>query len=281
MARKRVHEIAKEQGLTSKEVLAKLKAAGIEAKAAASSVEEADALAALGNGAAPAAGKAKAPAKEAKPKTAKAKDDKPATAEPKAAKPTEAAPKAAADGAAPAANDGEPPADDAPRPSAPRHLRRGGGGHAGPAADRSRPDPHQLRLHGQGNRRVARRRGTGGHQEADEPGGDGHPHPDALRRGARGARGGVRQEDRDRPRGRRRRGRADLRGRRGRSARAPARGDHHGPRRPRQDLAAGCDPPDRGRGGRKQRGQATRPRPPGLPPPAQRERPRDGRAPAR
>ena len=37
MARKRVHEIAKEQGLTSKEVLAKLKAAGIEAKAAASS----------------------------------------------------------------------------------------------------------------------------------------------------------------------------------------------------------------------------------------------------
>ena len=63
MARKRVHEIAKEQGLTSKEVLAKLKAAGIEAKAAASSVEEADALAALGNGAAPAATKSKAPAK--------------------------------------------------------------------------------------------------------------------------------------------------------------------------------------------------------------------------
>ena len=64
MARKRVHEIAKEQGLTSKEVLAKLKAAGIEAKAAASSVEEADALAALGNGAAPTATKSK-PAKAA------------------------------------------------------------------------------------------------------------------------------------------------------------------------------------------------------------------------
>src|SRR5437868_1393677 len=45
MAKKRVHEIAKEQGLTSKEVLAKLKAAGIQAKAAASSVDEADALA--------------------------------------------------------------------------------------------------------------------------------------------------------------------------------------------------------------------------------------------
>ncbi|MGH2923335.1 MAG: translation initiation factor IF-2 N-terminal domain-containing protein, partial [Solirubrobacterales bacterium] len=40
MAKKRVHEIAKAQGLTSKELLAKLKAAGVEAKAAQSSVEE-------------------------------------------------------------------------------------------------------------------------------------------------------------------------------------------------------------------------------------------------
>ena len=47
MARKRVHEIAKARGLTSKEVLAALNAAGIEAKAAASSVEEADAARAL------------------------------------------------------------------------------------------------------------------------------------------------------------------------------------------------------------------------------------------
>ena len=47
MAKKRVHEIAKQQGLTSKEVLAALNAAGIEAKAAASSVEENVALEAL------------------------------------------------------------------------------------------------------------------------------------------------------------------------------------------------------------------------------------------
>ena len=47
MPKKRVHEIAKEQGLSSKEVLAALNAAGIEAKVAASSVEEADALKAL------------------------------------------------------------------------------------------------------------------------------------------------------------------------------------------------------------------------------------------
>jgi translation initiation factor IF-2 len=45
--KKRVHEIAKQQGLTSKEVLAALKAAGIEAKVAASSVEVDDALKAL------------------------------------------------------------------------------------------------------------------------------------------------------------------------------------------------------------------------------------------
>jgi translation initiation factor IF-2 len=45
--KKRVHEIAKQQGLTSKEVLAALRAAGIEAKVAASSVDEEDALRAL------------------------------------------------------------------------------------------------------------------------------------------------------------------------------------------------------------------------------------------
>jgi translation initiation factor IF-2 len=47
MAKKRVHEIAKAQGLTSKELLAALNAAGIEAKAAASNVEEADAVKAI------------------------------------------------------------------------------------------------------------------------------------------------------------------------------------------------------------------------------------------
>jgi translation initiation factor IF-2 len=51
MSKKRVHEIAKEQGISSKELLEKLQIAGVAAKAAASSVEEADALRALGNGA--------------------------------------------------------------------------------------------------------------------------------------------------------------------------------------------------------------------------------------
>ncbi len=77
MAKKRVHEIAKEQGLSSKELLAALKGAGVEAKAAASSVEEADALkaiqAAKGDGGAATATKpkpaaqAEAPAKPAAP----------------------------------------------------------------------------------------------------------------------------------------------------------------------------------------------------------------------
>src|SRR5437763_10152032 len=82
MARKRVHEIAKEQGLTSKEVLAKLKAAGIEAKAAASSVEEAEALAALGNGAAPPESTGAATA--TKPKAAESAPVEPAAPQPKA-----------------------------------------------------------------------------------------------------------------------------------------------------------------------------------------------------
>src|SRR3954466_13376114 len=73
MAKKRVHEIAKSQGMTSKEVLAKLQAAGLEVKAAASSVEESDALKALGggNGAAPAeAPGAAAPAPPGRPPSA-------------------------------------------------------------------------------------------------------------------------------------------------------------------------------------------------------------------
>jgi translation initiation factor IF-2 len=101
VAKKRVHEIAKAQGVSSKELLAALKAAGIEAKAAASSVEEADAVkaiaAAKGNGgAAPAAPKKNAaPAQKAE---APPKADAPAPAKPKAApapaKEAEAAPAA-------------------------------------------------------------------------------------------------------------------------------------------------------------------------------------------
>jgi translation initiation factor IF-2 len=93
VAKKRVHEIAKAQGVSSKELLAALKAAGVEAKAAASTVEEADALkaisAAKGNGGAEAT--KKAPAKPAAPAEQKAP----------AATPKPAAPQQASDKPAP------------------------------------------------------------------------------------------------------------------------------------------------------------------------------------
>ena len=90
MAKKRVHEIAKERGLTSKEVLAKLQAAGIEVKAAASSVEEDVAAQAL-DGAVPAAAPEEKPA-PAKPEPAAKKEAAPKPeAKPAAAAPSEAA----------------------------------------------------------------------------------------------------------------------------------------------------------------------------------------------
>jgi translation initiation factor IF-2 len=84
--KKRVHEIAKQEGLTSKEVLAALKAAGIQAKVAASSVEEEDALKALAAAGAGAQGEpkpasedgAKQKSKSAEP-TPKKADGKPAS----------------------------------------------------------------------------------------------------------------------------------------------------------------------------------------------------------
>ena len=87
MAKKRVHEIAKAQGVSSKELLTALKAAGVEAKAAASTVEEADALkaisAAKGNGGAEAT---KAAAKPAAAPTQKAAPPAAAAAKPAAPK---------------------------------------------------------------------------------------------------------------------------------------------------------------------------------------------------
>jgi translation initiation factor IF-2 len=66
MAKKRVHEIAKERGITSKEALAAMKKAGLEVTTASSSVDEADAAKAFANGAS-ASATATAPAAAAKP----------------------------------------------------------------------------------------------------------------------------------------------------------------------------------------------------------------------
>ncbi len=120
MAKKRVHEIAKAQGVSSKELLAALKAAGVEAKAAASSVEEGEAVkaikAAKGNG-----GPAPA-AKKAPPKKEKHVPKNPSPVQ-------QAAAAAAAPPAKPA-----PPADAAPKASSkpvrPAGPAQGGAGGA-------------------------------------------------------------------------------------------------------------------------------------------------------
>ncbi|MGH2875553.1 MAG: translation initiation factor IF-2 N-terminal domain-containing protein, partial [Solirubrobacteraceae bacterium] len=59
--KKRVHEIAKERGMPAKDLLARLRDAGIEVKAASSSIEEATAARVLGNGDGPKAAPAPAP----------------------------------------------------------------------------------------------------------------------------------------------------------------------------------------------------------------------------
>ena len=355
MSKKRVHEIAKEHGLSSKELLEKLKAAGIEAKAAASSVDEAAALKALG------AGRRRAPTASERARRAARADASSGRRRPPAAaagsrgsprtgaerrergrldghgtsrsrRPRRSAPRprAAAATAAGAASRGRPsgsatprrrlergrrrgsrrrarapdarlahrraharrhrprraparrdrlaglappagrpvqpaPAPPAPRPPPPRHLRRDDRADRHGCDGGHRPDPRQLGLDRQGRRRVPRRGGARDHQEADVAGRDGDAHADALRRRHPGAGGRVRQEDRDRPRRRRRRGRAGIRGRRGGSDRASAGRHDHGPRRPRQDLAAGRDPRDRGRRGRGRRHHPAHRRLPGAP----------------
>ena len=95
MSKRRVHEIAKEAGVASKDLLAALKAAGVEVKAAASNVEEADAkkaLASLGGKPAEAKKPAAKPKEPAKPKPkAAAKPEPKSEAKPAAAKPSDPA----------------------------------------------------------------------------------------------------------------------------------------------------------------------------------------------
>jgi translation initiation factor IF-2 len=118
MAKKRVHEIAKEKGIPSKEVIAKLQAAGLNVKAAASSVDEADIELAFSGG-------KKAPAEDGRGKrpsgTARPGNGKPAASTPP--------PKPAAPASPPAqASAGQGGSSAAP---AARPTRDGGGAAAG------------------------------------------------------------------------------------------------------------------------------------------------------
>src|SRR3954470_23982435 len=103
MATKRVFEIAKEQGLSSREVVPRLKEAGLDVSAAASTVDEAEALKVLANGSGPAvAGEAK-PAPRPRPRARAPPAGDPKAEAPAAEKPVEAAPKAEAPAEKPAA----------------------------------------------------------------------------------------------------------------------------------------------------------------------------------
>jgi translation initiation factor IF-2 len=124
MSKKRVHEIAKEHGLSSRELLEKLKAAGVEAKAAASSVEEAAALKVLGVGGsaappspngAPSASPGAAPASTPAAGAASGASGQPAGARPTPQAPT----KQPAPAATAAATSGSPAAAAASPPTAP------------------------------------------------------------------------------------------------------------------------------------------------------------------
>jgi translation initiation factor IF-2 len=119
MAKKRVYELAKERGVSSKELLAALQAAGVDVKAAASSVDESE-LQKLSDGAGPP--KQAAPKQPAK--TAPAPKQKPATPPPAAGDKPAGDGGARSDGAAPQPPQQpkrEPPRD---RPSATPSRRR-------------------------------------------------------------------------------------------------------------------------------------------------------------
>jgi len=223
---KRVHEIAKERGLAPKDVLARLKAAGVDVKASSSSVDEELAGRVLANGAAavpaakspaaPAKAKAKAPAAPAKAKAkapaAPAKAQTPAKAQapaaPAAKAQTQPAPTKAQ--AAPAAKR-PAPASDAPvreaakpEPATPAPADAGedaaqAGGDGARGGDGSHKRPTRDSLQGErapgnagGRRRVvidsqaSRRAAGGGPPQSNQP-------PRRQRRGRR--RRGVYDEE--------------------------------------------------------------------------------------
>ena len=170
MSKKRVHEIAKEQGLSSKELLEKLKAAGVEVKVAASSVEESVALEALGTTAAPSSNGAPV-AVATKPPAAKAPSTTaPAAAAPPAATAAAAAPSAtSAPPADPASGDGAPATAERVRPTRDSRTGERTPGDIGPGGRRRVVIDSQASRRQQGGpanqpqrrpRRGRRRRGT-------------------------------------------------------------------------------------------------------------------------
>jgi translation initiation factor IF-2 len=218
MAKKRVHEIAKERGITSKEAVAILQNAGLEVKSHSSSVEESDAARAFANGA-----QAAAPAEAA----ASAPAEAPAAAEAAAppAEPPAAEQRPATDGEAPARRSdagGRPPREGEQRrgggqrpqgggqsggpqrpaiqrPPAPEgEVRRAGPEGRGPRILQDAPPPEQRSSQGgpRGGGRAGERPGPRGQGAGRAPGGapaggraDGGPSDDGGRQGGGGRTG--------------------------------------------------------------------------------------------
>ncbi len=112
MAKKRVHEIAKEKGIPSKEVIAVLQKAGLNVKAAASSVDEADIARAFSDGSGPPAEPAAPPHPSRRPRGARAPLRVPRAARrvPRSPRATATAPRQPGDSSAAAGAGGGPPA---------------------------------------------------------------------------------------------------------------------------------------------------------------------------
>ena len=212
MAKKRVHEIAKERGITSKEALAVLQKAGLKVTAPASSVEEGEAARAFGNGAAAAseapAATAEAPAPAPKKQDAPAGDGKAAPQQPRPAQEPPAGGSAQSRGARPGQGGQRPSAPQRPnieRPAAPEgEVRRAGPAGRGPRILQDAPppgertDPPARGGPRQGDRQPGRGQGApgGGRQSGGPPprapggGGGGRGGPRPTRGGRSGEAGG-------------------------------------------------------------------------------------------
>jgi translation initiation factor IF-2 len=197
MSKKRVHEIAKEQGLSSKELLEKLKAAGVEAKAAASSVDESAALKALG--ASPSSNGTAASPAEAKPA--------PASAPPAAkAAPAPPAPAAAAAPSAPSA----PPASAKPAAPVAASLTAAPKPPSAPAAPAAPAAPPVDGVNAAGERVRPTRDSRTGERTPGDTGPGGRRRVVIDSQASRRQQGGPSNQPQRRPRrGRRRRGTYD------------------------------------------------------------------------
>ncbi len=185
MAKKRVHEIAKERGITSKEAVAALQKAGLEVKSHSSSVEESDAARAFDNGAASAAAPAEAPAA-----------------------PQPAAPAATAESSPPAAE--QPPAGDGQatsrRPDGGQQRSQRGGGQRPQGGGQKRQGGGQQRSGGPQRPPIARPPAPQGEVRRAGPEGRGprilqDAPPPEQRQPQGGQRGGGRPGERSGPRG--------------------------------------------------------------------------------